>query len=138
MNSFMHLLQQRPLVFVHIVAALVCLTLGSVLLMRRKGTTAHRALGWSWVVAMATVAGTSLFIRGGGMVNIAGFSPIHLLSLTVAVLLPRAILQARAGRIAAHRQSMRALYFGGCVVAGLFTLLPARLLGSQLWTALAA
>jgi uncharacterized membrane protein len=54
------------------------------------------------------------------------------------VLLPRAILQARAGRIAAHRQSMRALYFGGCVVAGLFTLLPARLLGSQLWTALAA
>ena len=71
------------------------------------------------------------------MPNIAGFSPIHLLSLFVAVQLPRAVVQARAGRIDAHRRTMRGMYLGGCVVAGAFTLLPGRFLGSQLWPALA-
>jgi uncharacterized membrane protein len=28
---------------------------------------------------------------------------------------------------------MRGLYIGGCVVAGLFTLLPGRFLGDMLW-----
>jgi uncharacterized membrane protein len=136
MNALMQLLQQRPVVFVHMVAALSCLALGAVLLTRRKGTTAHRCLGWAWVVAMAAVVATSLFIQDRGMPNVAGFSPIHLLSLFVAVQLPRAVMQARAGRIDAHRRTMRGLYVGGCVVAGAFTLLPGRFLGSQLWPAL--
>jgi uncharacterized membrane protein len=37
------------------------------------------------------------------------------------------------GNIAGHRQIMRSVYIGACVVAGLFTLLPGRYLGDLLW-----
>ena len=35
--------------------------------------------------------------------------------------------------IAGHRKTMRHLYVGACVVAGLFTLSPHRLLGQLVW-----
>jgi uncharacterized membrane protein len=135
MDSFTQLLAQRPLVFVHLVCAVAALALGALLLLRRKGTPSHRALGWVWVLLMAGAVVSSVFIRDRGMINVAGFSPIHLLTVLVAVQLPRAVLAIRRGRVEAHRQAMRGIYIGGCVVAGLFTLLPGRFLGRQLWGA---
>ncbi len=135
MNSFTRLLAQHPLIFVHMVCAIAALVLGAVLLLRRKGTPSHRALGWAWVLLMAGATISSAFIRDTGMINLAGFTPIHLLTLLVAVQLPRAVLAIRRGRVDAHRQAMRGMYIGGCVVAGLFTLLPGRFLGRQLWGA---
>ena len=135
MNSFTRLLAQHPLIFVHMVCAIAALVLGAVLLLRRKGTPSHRALGWAWVLLMAGATISSAFIRDTGMINLAGFTPIHLLTLLVAVQLPRAVLAIRRGRVEAHRQAMRGMYIGGCVVAGLFTLLPGRFLGRQLWSA---
>jgi uncharacterized membrane protein len=38
--------------------------------------------------------------------------------------------------IAGHRKVMQRLYFGACVVAGAFTLLPQRYLGQVVWGAL--
>ena len=135
MNSFTRLLAQHPLIFVHMVCAIAALVLGAVLLLRRKGTPSHRALGWAWVLLMAGATISSAFIRDTGMINLAGFTPIHLLTLLVAVQLPRAVLAIRRGRVEAHRQAMRGMYIGGCVVAGLFTLLPRRFLGRLLWGA---
>jgi uncharacterized membrane protein len=135
MNSFAQLLARHPLIFVHLVCAVLAVALGAVLLLRRKGTTSHRALGWAWVLLMAGATVSSAFIRDTGMINIAGFTPIHLLTLLVAVQLPRAVLAIRQGRVEAHRKAMRGMYFGGCVIAGLFTLLPGRFLGRQLWGA---
>jgi uncharacterized membrane protein len=137
MNSFGRLLAQHPLVFVHLVGALTAIALGAVLLWRRKGTTAHRTLGRAWVAAMGTAALTSAFIRSDFSFAVAGFSPIHLLTALVLVQLPRGVWYARQGRIEAHRQTMRGLYIGGCVVAGMFTLLPGRFLGQQLLRVLA-
>ncbi|MEL7429158.1 MAG: hypothetical protein AAFN43_04075, partial [Pseudomonadota bacterium] len=54
-------------------------------------------------------------------------SPIHLLSVVVPITLVLAILQARAGRIHDHRRTMRSIFIGGNVVAGIFTFLPGRL-----------
>ena len=85
------------------------------------------------IAAMGTTALSSVFMRDHGLPNLAGFTPIHLLTAVVAVTLPRAIWQARRGNIAAHRSAMRSLFFGSCVIAGLFTLLPGRFLGSLLW-----
>lgn len=134
MNPFIQLAQQRPLIFVHLLAAVAALGLGAWLLLRRpRGDTPHRRWGWAWVLAMGTAALTSAFIRDVGLPNIAGFTPIHLLTLLVAFTLPRAVLAARSGRIAAHRQAMKSLYAGGCIVAGLFTLMPGRFLGHLLW-----
>lgn len=137
MHSFSHLLEQNPVVFVHLAGALTALALGAVLLWRRKGTPSHRAIGWAWVMAMGTTVVTSAFIRTNFSFNLFGFSPIHLLTVFVAVQLPRGVWFARQGRIEAHRKTMRGMYIGGCVVAGLFTLLPGRFLGRQLMHLLA-
>ena len=135
MQAFTQLLSQRPLIFLHLACAAAAVVLGAVLLLRRKGTTSHRALGWTWVLLMAGATISSAFIRDYRMINVAGFTPIHLFTLLVSVELPRAVLAIRRGQVEAHRKAMRGLYFGGCVVAGLFTLLPGRFLGRQLWGA---
>lgn len=133
MDPVSRLLQHHPLVAFHIAAALTALVLGAVLLRRTKGTAQHRGLGWAWVLAMGATALSSGGITDGRLAVLMGFSPIHLLTVLVLFYLPRGVLQARRGDIAAHRQTMRNLYIGGCVVAGLFTLLPGRFLGQLLW-----
>jgi uncharacterized membrane protein len=138
MDTLLRLLDQRPLIFVHMVAAIATLLLGAALLARRTGTPSHRALGWTWVLLMATVVVTSVFMRDYRLPNLAGYTPIHLLTVYVALLLPRAVLFARRGEVARHRVAMRRLYIGGCVVAGLFTFVPGRFFGSLLMHQLSA
>ena len=133
MNALGTLLYRHPLIFFHLVTAIAALALGAAILLRRKGTVSHRALGWVWVALMGSTAGASAFIRDYRMPNLAGFTPIHLLTLTVAVLLPLAIWFIRRGNVSGHRRTMRNLYLGGCIVAGLFTFAPGRFLGSLLW-----
>ena len=133
MNSPLELITQRPVVALHLVAMLSATVLGAVILTRRKGTHGHRTLGWTWVVLMATAAITSLFIRGGKLPNLGGWSPIHLLTLTVLITVPAAIVAIRRGNVSRHRKSMILIYTGACVVAGAFTLLPGRFLGDLLW-----
>ena len=82
---------------------------------------------------MGSTAMASAFIRDYRLPNVAGFTPIHLLTLTVAVLLPLAIWFIRRGNVSGHRKTMRNLYLGGCIVAGFFTFAPGRFLGSLLW-----
>lgn len=133
MNRFALLLERHPLVFFHLVAALGALALGAVLLLRRKGSSSHRTLGWAWVVLMTAAAVSAAFIRDYRLPNIAGFTPIHLFVVMTLWNLPRAVWHARRGEVAAHRKAMRGLFFGACVVAGAFALLPGRFLGNLLW-----
>ncbi len=133
MNPFLRLLERHPLIFFHLACAAGAVLLGAVILARRKGTTSHRALGWTWVALMASATLSSAFIRDTGMLNVAGFTPIHLLTVFVALILPRAVWFARTHQIARHRKAMRGLYIGGCAIAGLFTLMPTRFLGRVLW-----
>lgn len=133
MQSLELLFQRHPLVFFHLATALASLLIGIVILSRRKGTTSHRWLGWSWVVLMASTAVASAFIRDYGMPNLAGFTPIHGFTLLVAYMLPRGIWYIRRGNVVGHRKTMKGLYVGACVVAGIFTLLPGRFLGGLLW-----
>jgi uncharacterized membrane protein len=100
---------------------------------RRKGTINHKRLGWFWVGLMSVVAVSSAFIRDYGMPNVAGYTPIHALTLFALVSLPRGIHHIRHGNVAAHRGVMKGLFIGGCIVAGLFTLVPGRFLGDLLW-----
>ena len=84
-------------------------------------------------IRRCTGALTSVFIRDYRLPNLFGFTPIHLLTVVTAVLLPIAVWNARHGNVAAHRKTMKGLYVGGCIVAGVFTLLPGRFLGDLLW-----
>ena len=133
MNAFVLLLERHPLVFFHLVTALGALGLGIVLMLRRKGTPSHRLLGWTWAGLMGSTTLASAFMRSDQMLNWMGITPIHALTVLVAVLLPRGIWQARRGNLVAHRTTMRGLFAGACVIAGAFTLLPGRFLGTLLW-----
>lgn len=120
------LLARQPWVIqLHIAAALTALLLGTVQLVGIKGTGIHRLIGWTWVVAMVTVAVSSLFIR---QINPGAFSFIHLLSGWTLIALPMALFAIRRGRVASHASGMTWTFVGGLIVAGAFTFLPGRLL----------
>lgn len=120
------LLTRQPWVIkLHIAAALTALLLGTVQLVGIKGTGVHRLIGWSWVVAMVTVAISSLFIR---QISPGSFSLIHLLSGWTLIALPMALFAIRRGRVARHASGMTWTFVGGLIVAGAFTFLPGRLL----------
>ena len=123
------LLAAGPIVRFHLAAALLALVLGAWQLGTTKGTPNHRVVGWIWVSAMLIVAASSMFIhelnRSG---RFGGFSPIHVLSLITIASLIAGVVSIRRGDRETHRQTMRALYIGGLVITGAFTLWPGRLL----------
>jgi uncharacterized membrane protein len=133
MNTILTLFATRPVVAVHLVAMLTAIPLGVVLLWRRKGTIDHRRLGWLWAALIAIAAGTGMLIQGRTMVRWHGYSPVHLLVLVVAILLPMGLWWIRRGNARAHRRTMTGLYVGACLIAGAFTLLPGRFLGDLVW-----
>ena len=111
----------------HAYAALAALVLGAVQLLRPKGGGSHRALGYAWVALMLAIAVSGLFIHEIRLIG--PFSPIHLLSLVIFVTVPLAVIRARRGDIADHRRSMINIYWFALIGAGLFTLLPGRIMG---------
>ena len=115
-----------PLVQAHALAAVAALALGTVQFAGRKGTARHRMFGWIWIVLMVAVALSSFGIAD--FRQFGPFSAIHGLSILVLLLLPRAVLRARARRIESHRWSMIGLYVGALLVAGAFTLTPGRIM----------
>lgn len=120
------LLAEAPVTIrIHVAAALTALLIGTVLLLGVKGNTLHRTLGWTWVIAMATTAVSSLFIR---QINPGSFSLIHLLSGWTIIALPMAVYAARKHRVLQHRRAMTGMFVGGLIVAGALTFLPGRLM----------
>jgi uncharacterized membrane protein len=120
------LLAATPAVQIHAFAAMAAFVLSVVQLAGPKGTLPHRTLGYIWVGLMLVVAMVSFSIRGNGPWG--GFSAIHLLSISVLVLLPLAILAARRHHVATHRRAMIGLFAGALIIAGAFTLLPGRIM----------
>jgi uncharacterized membrane protein len=117
----------------HLCLALGALVLGPFALWSRKGSAQHRGLGYAWVALMLGTAVSSLFIRDFGLPNLAGYTPIHLLTLATFSGIGAGLWFVARRRIGAHQRAMRGTYIGGCLVAGLFTLLPGRFLGQVLW-----
>jgi len=114
----------------HAFAALGALGLGAAQLMSTKGTMPHRIRGYVWSALMLIVAVSSFWIHSLRLIG--PFSPIHLLSILTLVTLPRAIYLARRGDVAGHRRIMLMLFWFALVGAGLFTLLPGRIMGAVL------
>jgi uncharacterized membrane protein len=130
-------MQLTPVIAVHMTAAIGAIVTGPVALWARKGAKQHpklhRAFGYAWVTLMVVTAISAMFILDKSMINLGGFTPIHLLvPITFAGLFGAFYFLAR-GDIAKHRWIMQRLYLGACGVAGLFTLMPQRLIGHALW-----
>ena len=130
-------MQLTPVIAVHMTAALGALAIGPVALWARKGATRrprlHRAFGYAWVTLMLLTAVSALFIRDFQLPNLAGYSPIHLFVPYVLMGLFFAFRHLAHKNFTGHRQQMQGLYYGACIGAGAFTLLPGRYLGQLVW-----
>lgn len=121
------LLDAPRMVHVHLTAALTAFLIGGILLIGVKGTTRHRVLGYTWVVAMTITALSSFILYG---VTTTPFSWIHALSAWTLIAMPMGLAAARRRNIKAHARQMTGAFVGGMLVAGLFTFLPGRLMWS--------
>jgi uncharacterized membrane protein len=120
------LLDAAPQIPLHAFAAMAAFGLGLIQFAAPKGTLPHRTIGWIWVVLMAGVAVSSFWIH---QIRLLGpFSPIHLLSIFTLVVLPLAVWRAHRHDVRKHQIAMLSLFTGALVIAGLFTLLPGRIM----------
>jgi uncharacterized membrane protein len=122
------LLSAPPPIPWHAFAAFAALAVGGAQLALPKGTTRHRVLGYAWVALMLVIAISSFWIQQ--IRWIGPFSPIHLLSILVLITVPLAAWYAHTHRVAAHRSAMIKLYLFALIGAGVFTLLPGRIMHS--------
>ena len=112
----------------HALAAMAAFVLGVVQLVAPKGTLPHRTLGWIWVALMLTVAISAFWIHGHSFRLWRTWSPIHLLSILTPLMLVLAVMRARQHRVRAHAITMISIFAGALVIAGVFTLVPGRVM----------
>jgi uncharacterized membrane protein len=110
----------------HAFAAMSAFLLGLVQFAAPKGTLPHRTAGFIWLALMLTVALSSFWIHE---IRLWGpWSPIHLISIYVLIMIPTAIYFARTHKIRGHARTVIGMFLGGLVIAGLFTLVPGRIM----------
>lgn len=120
-------LLSAPLVVqIHAFLAFAAIALAVAIFTLRKGSGWHRILGWTWVVAMASVATSSFWIHD--LRWFGPFGPIHALSVFTLGNLVLGVRAARRKNVALHRLTMRSLVFGALIVAGAFTFVPGRIM----------
>jgi uncharacterized membrane protein len=129
--SLAPLLDAAPAIPLHAFAAMAAFVLGIVQLTAPKGTLPHRTLGWIWVGLMAFVAVSTFWIH---QIRLWGpWSPIHLLSIFTPIMLVVAVVAARSHHVRAHKITMMSIFAGALIIAGLFTLVPGRLMHTVLF-----
>jgi len=112
----------------HIIAALIVAGLSPLQFWGwRRGGLTHRASGYLWIAAMITVAVSSFWIKTDFPLQIAGYGPIHLLSLLALYSVAVALVHARQGRPDEHMRALRGLSIGFWIAAA-FTFVPPRIM----------
>jgi uncharacterized membrane protein len=130
-------MQLTPLIAIHMTSAALAVAVGPLALWARlrlrQRPRLHRAFGYAWVTLMLLTASTAIFIRDYHYPNVSGYTLIHLLVPATYGSLIAAFVALARGNVPMHRGFMIGLYAGACLIAGAFTLLPSRYLGSLLW-----
>lgn len=121
---------QNIAVIIHLATVLPAVPLGAWLMLTRKGTPRHKALGKVWVALMVVTALAALFIR---QINGGAFSPIHVFVPMTLHGAWKTITTARRGAIVEHRKALIGLYLGALTIPGLFAFMPNRLIGTWLF-----
>ena len=129
--SLAPLLDAAPAIPLHAFAAMAAFALGVVQFAAPKGTLPHRTIGWILVSLLVLVAVSSFWIH---QIRLVGpWSPIHLLSIFTLAVLPIAVWKAHTHQVREHRRVMILLFSGALVVAGLFTMVPGRIMHQVLF-----
>ncbi len=122
------------LAYLHLLSIIPAFLIATYLLVAPKGTSAHRRLGPVYMMLMLTSAVITLFMPAQvGPTFLNHFGLIHLLSMLVLYTVPSAYIAIKQGRVRKHRANMIGLYFGGLIVAGIFALMPGRLLNEWIF-----
>lgn len=126
--SFAPLLNAVAPIPLHAFAAMAALVLGIIQFSAPKGTLPHRTLGWVWVLLMLIISVSSFWIHGHSWRLWRNWSPIHLLSIFTPLMLLLGVVYARTHNVRGHRITMISIFIGALVIAGLFTLVPGRIM----------
>ena len=131
--NFAPLLDAAPAIPLHAFAAMAAFALGLVQFAAPKGTLPHRTLGWIWVALMALVAALLVLDphdQAGRPVE-PDPSAVDLHARDAAA---RGVEGAHPSG-AEHRRAMILIFTGALVIAGLFTLVPGRIMHRVLFGA---
>lgn len=124
----------EQLAYLHLSLILPAFAIGTLLLLRRKGTTMHRRLGRIYLVLMIATGIVTLFMPAQVGPKVLGhFGFIHAFSVLALYSAPAAFIAIRRGNLRAHRMNMIGLYVGGILIAGLFAFTPGRMLHSWMF-----
>lgn len=129
-------MEYQHIVYAHLATVVPAFFIGTFLLLRRKGTPLHKALGKIYLLLMIVTGIITLLLPaevGPRWINHFGF--IHFFSLLTLYSVPIAFLAARRGKIKIHRNNMIGLYVGGLLIAGAFAFTPGRMLHGWLFGA---
>lgn len=115
--------------WLHLITIIIALAITPIMMLRKRGDTLHRRLGWIWSVSMFVTAIVSF---GIGLQGKTGFTPLYILSVLMIVQVPLLLYTARGKNIISHRRHARGMIIGGLLIAGIFTFPFNRLLGAWL------
>lgn len=119
---------------VHAFAAMAAFLLGVIQFAAPKGTLPHKTIGVVWIVLMAAVTVSSIFIRPSidpSLPFLKWFSPIHILTVITAVGLYQGVgfLMKGGPNLKRHKAPFIGMFIGGLIIAGgLAGALPGRIM----------
>ena len=119
----------NQIAYFHLATVLPAFVIGTILILKRKGSPLHKMLGRIFLLSMLVTAGITLFMSAKvGPTLMGHFGFIHLISLFIFYSVPSAYLAAKRGLITKHKTHMISLYGGGILISGAFAFMPGRML----------
>lgn len=108
---------------IHMLVAIGAFFLGAYVLIRRKGTKAHKLAGRIFGLLMIATATTAIFIRTSPSGN---FSWIHIFVPITFIGMYQIISSIRKGDVKRHRRHVLTMYFAALLIPGFFAFMPGR------------
>lgn len=116
---------------VHMLVAVGAFFLGGYILMRRKGTKAHKMAGRVFGFLMIIAATSAIFIRE---LNDGSFSWIHIFVPLTFMGVYQAVRAIRQGDVKRHKRHVLTLYFAALMIPGFFAFMPGRTMWMMFFT----
>jgi uncharacterized membrane protein len=118
---------EAPLIIqLHVASALPAILIGPFAIFMKTSWRLHKIVGFSWIVAMASLCITGLLIPSYNLAVIGHLGPIHLFCFWGLSGIFNGVRYARLGRIAEHRMTLKWTWFGAMGAASLANFLPGR------------
>jgi uncharacterized membrane protein len=124
--TFEPLLAAPFIVQLHVASAIPAIVVGPFAIFARTSWKLHKIMGYIWVVSMAVLSVSGLFIPTHGAAVLGHFGPIHLFCVFGIWGITNGIWLARQRRIAEHRSALKWTWFGAMGAAGIANFLPGR------------